>query len=162
MSIAEGVVRHEQIPCIAFVIEIEGEIAHHAVQIVALADDVIGKGFLRFKFSHVMVLGVGERIVTNIFVVSIEDLALILRQLTVFDNLVECIFSWTALAISCFGEALIILKHKLGIIFVIVQQGTNFKELVIAVECFQLQPSPIKGAIVVLLVRAAINSGLIP
>lgn len=104
MTIAEGVVRHEQIPCIAFVIEVKGEITHHAVQIVALTDDIIGKSFLRIKFSHVVILGVGERIITCAFVVSIVNLALIFRQLTVFYNLVECIFPWAALAIPCFGK----------------------------------------------------------
>ena len=144
MTIAEGVVRHEQIPCIAFVIEGEGEITHLAVQIVALTDDIIGKSFLRIKFSHVVILGVGERIITCTFVVSIVNLALIFRQLAVFYNLVECIFPWAALAIPFSGEALIILKHELGILFVIVQQGTYFKELLVAVECFQIQPSSVQ------------------
>ena len=62
ITIAEGVARREQIPCIAFVIEVEGEIPHHAIQIVALTDDIIGKSFLRIKFSHVALLGMDERI----------------------------------------------------------------------------------------------------
>ena len=144
ITIAEGVARREQIPCIAFVIEVEGELTHHAIQIVALTDDIIGKSFLRIKFSHVALLGVGERIITSAFVVSFVSLALIFRQLAVFYNLVECIFPWAALAIPFSGEALIILKHELGIIFIIVQQRTNFKELLVAVECFQIQPSPIQ------------------
>ena len=86
MTIAKGVVRHEQIPCIAFVIEVEGEITHHAVQIVALTDDIIGKSFLRIKFSHVAILGVGERIITCAFVVSIVNPALIFRLLLTWRN----------------------------------------------------------------------------
>ena len=52
ITIAEGVARREQIPCIAFVIEVEGEIPHHAIQIVALTDDIIGKIFPRSAPWH--------------------------------------------------------------------------------------------------------------
>ena len=58
ITIAEGVVRHEQIPCIAFVIEVEREITHHAVQIVA-RNNGIGKILLRLKFSFMR--GEGEK-----------------------------------------------------------------------------------------------------
>ena len=43
VAILKDVVRHEQIPCESLVIEIIREIAHHALQIIKLADDVAGE-----------------------------------------------------------------------------------------------------------------------
>ena len=43
VAILEDVVRHEQIPRESLVIEIIREIAHHALQIIKLADDVAGE-----------------------------------------------------------------------------------------------------------------------
>ena len=89
VAIAEGIVRHEQIPCIAFVIEVKGEITHHVVQIVALADNVLGKILLRIKFSHVMIPKVGEIRIARPFIVGIKHLTVILIQFAVFRNIVE-------------------------------------------------------------------------
>lgn len=84
ISIAELVFRREQIPCIAFVIEVIGEITHHVIQIVAFIDVHLGKILFRIVFAYVTILCIGDTIISCTFVVSIENQALILIQLTVF------------------------------------------------------------------------------
>ena len=85
VAIAEGIVRHEQIPCISRVIEVKGKLAHHIVQIVALTDDVLGKIFLCVELAHVVIFIVGEIRIARPFIIGIKYLALIIGQFAVYS-----------------------------------------------------------------------------
>ena len=125
-----------------FVVEVAGEVAHLAFEIVALADDVPGEVFFAVPLSAVGFLAsqalrddleVVEYVV-ELHVVIDGLLTVLAAHIRVFEDMCEVVLLHEALVVPLAGEALVVLGHQLRVFLVGVDRLAEFDEVVVAVE----------------------------
>ncbi len=155
---AHRVVVHEQLASEGFVVEVVREAAHHPVKVVALIDDVPGEVFFAVPLSAVCFLEVIEG-VRKLHVVIDGFLAVLVAHIGVFDDVVEVVLGHEALVVPLAGEALVVLRHQLGVCLVGVDSAAEVDEVVVAVERREVYPQAAERAVVVLAVSPDIYGG---
>lgn len=141
--IAHVVIAHEQIACVFFVIEVERKITHHAVQIVALADDVIGEIRFRVKLALVgFVEAVNVEVMAKIDVI-IKGFFVIFVEGGIFNDFVESVLIHAALAVKASGKILEVLEHQFRILLISVKLAADIQELVVVIKLGDVKPKSV-------------------
>ena len=93
----KDVVREEQIPCESLVIEVYREIAHHALQIIALTDDVAGEILLTIVLALIILFKSRNAVIACGGDIGFKRLQSVILQLEEGYYLVEHFLTHTAL-----------------------------------------------------------------
>lgn len=152
------VVPHEQLASVGFVVEVVGEAAHHPFEVVALIDDVPGEVLFAVPLSAVCFLEVIEG-VRELHVVIDGLLTVLVAHVVVFDDVIEVVLGHEALVVPLAGEALVVLRHQLGVLLVGVDRAAEVDEVVVAVERREVYPQAAERAVVVLAVSPDVDGG---
>ena len=131
--VTHEVIRHKQLTSECLIIEETCHITHHLFEIIALLDDMVSEILLRIPLADIGFMELFH-IVIIVLKEIIESLLVIIRQLAVFENLIECFLTHAALAVKLARETLIILKHQLWIFLICVKLTAHINELIIIIE----------------------------
>ena len=157
ITVIHIVVVHEQFAAIGGIVEIVCEIAHHAVEVVALVNDMPGKGFLVLPLAAVAVLEVVEALATPLHE-SVHGLLVVdFRQPDIFGDFIPCFLPHAAFAVPLTGEFLVVLEHQLWVVFVGVASLAEVDEVLVAVEGGEVNPQAGEVAAVVFGVCSAVE-----
>lgn len=142
---AHRVVVHEQVASEGFVVEVAGEVAHLAFEIVAFVDDVPGEVFFAVPLAAVGFLEVVEFVV-ELQVVVYGFLTVLVAHIRVFEDIVEVVLRHEALVVPLPGESLVVLCHQLRVFLVGVDRLAEVDKIVVGVNIVSrwLRLSPAK------------------
>lgn len=155
--VSHGVSVEEEVTAVFFVVEVEGEVAHHAVQVVAFADDVISEVGFGIKLALVSLVEGIDVVVAPQGEIIVKGFLVGIAEVGIFNDFVEDLFTHAALAVELAGEILVVLEHQFRIIFVCMQLAADVNELIVVAELRKVKPKTVKRPAVVLMIASAVN-----
>lgn len=150
----------EKLIGVGLVIKEPSQMAHGALDVIELIGYVLSELLFRIPLSDVHSLESVDVELMSAFQIIIESLLRIAVQFGISLDFVECIFTHAALAVQLTREALIILEHQLGIIFILMQLAAHIDELIVAIELREIEPCPENATAIILVVRTAVDRGI--
>ena len=141
-AIAHVIVRHEQLTGKSLEVKKAGDALGNIVEHAKLIGEVLGELLLAVPSAAVTLAEIREiRIaVARDIQKRPEGLLLVIIEVSVLENALECILIEAALTVPLIGVILIIEVGKLGILFITVQPSAGGHKILVAAEGVQVKP----------------------